>query len=185
MDDSEIINLYFRRSERAVAETHSKYGHYCLTIANRILACLEDAEETVNDTYLAAWKTIPPQRPPVFSLFLGKITRNLSIDRWRAQMSEKRGGREFTCCLDELTACVSGETSLEQAEIQKETLAALNRFLRRMPSVERNVFLCRYWRMDSVAEIADLFGFSQTKVTTMLYRTRRKLRAQMEKEGLL
>lgn len=183
MDDKQIINLYLKRSENAIAETDTKYGTYCFTIAERILNRREDSEETVNDTYLAVWNAIPPHLPPAFAAFIGKITRNLAIDRWRMQSSDKRGNGAFTLCLDELGECVSGEISIEQEILAKELTEALNRFLQKLPAVERQVFLCRYWYMDSIPEIAAAFGFSQTKVTTMLYRTRSKLRKLLEKEG--
>ena len=185
MEDSKIIDLYFQRSEQVIEQTDAKYGSYCFRIAYQILTNREDAEESVNDTYLAAWDAMPPHRPPLLSAFLGRITRNLSIDRWRSQNAEKRGKGEFPLCLDELAGCVSGEPGIEQKEIAKETVALLNRFLLEWPETERKVFLCRYWYMDSVQEISEAFGFSQTKVTTMLYRTRNKLRKALEKEGLL
>ena len=185
MEDNQIIDLYFQRSEQAIEQTDAKYGSYCFRIAYQILTNREDAEESVNDTYLAAWDAMPPHRPPLLSAFLGRITRNLSIDRWRSQNAEKRGKGEFPLCLDELAGCVSGEPGIEQKEIAKETVALLNRFLLERPETERMVFLCRYWYMDSVQEISEAFGFSQTKVTTMLYRTRNKLRKALEKEGLL
>lgn len=185
MEDHQIIELYAARSEQAIAETDAKYGGYCLSIANRILAVPEDAEETVNDTYLAAWKAIPPDYPPLLSLYLGKITRNLSIDRWRTLTAEKRGGTEFDLCLEELENSLFGKNDPEQAAIQKEMISSLNRFLRKLPEVERKIFLCRYWYLDSIQEISKNFGFSQTNVTTLLYRTRRRLRRQLEREGFL
>lgn len=185
MEDNQIINLYFQRSENAIAQTDAKYGRFCLHIAERILANREDSEEAVNDTYLAAWNAIPPNRPPVLQAFLGRITRQLSIDRWRGKNTAKRGRDAVTLCLEELESTVSGETNPEQEMLQKEIVAALNRFLMNLPAPERNVFVCRYWYMDSIAEIAQAFGFTRTKVTTMLYRTRQRLRNQLEKEGLL
>lgn len=185
MDDTQIINLYFRRSELAITETDAKYGKYCFSIAERILASYADSEEIVNDTYLTAWNEIPPNRPPVLSVFLGKITRNKSIDRWRTQSAEKRGGTTFLLCMDELKDCISDRTDLEKNLELKETMNVLTRLLDSLPVVERKVFVCRYWYLDSVAEIAEVYGFTQTKVTTMLYRTRLKLRKLLEKEGLL
>lgn len=185
MDDKSIVALYWNRSEAAIAETAGKYGHYCYHIAYNILVNREDADESVNDTYLAAWNAIPPRRPAVLSTFLGKITRNLSIDRWRKRSAEKRGGGEMPLVLEELEECVSGEPGIEETEIQKETAALLNRFLDRLPETERNVFLRRYWYMESVAEIAKCFGLSQARVSTMLFRTRGKLRRMLEKEEAL
>lgn len=185
MEDRQIIDLYFQRSEQAIEETDSKYGSYCFSIAYHILTNKEDSEESVSDTYMAAWNAIPPRRPSILATFLGKITRNFSIDRWRRRSADKRGGGEFPLCLEELEDCISGNPSLEQKQIAKETVACLNQFLDELPETERKVFLRRYWYMNSVQEISDAFGFTQTKVTTMLSRTRKKLRHGLEKEGLL
>lgn len=179
MDDESIINLYWQRSEKAIAETHHKYGSCFFSIAYNVLANREDAEESVNDTYLAAWNKLPPHRPAALAAFLGKITRNISISRWRARRAEKRGAGEIELALEELDACIPGGEDLEDTVICRETLAALNRFLSTLPGEERNVFLRRYWCMDSVAEIAASFGFSESKVKSMLHRTRGKLRAEL------
>lgn len=185
MEDGQILALYLRRSEEAIVQTDAKYGNYCFRIAYQILANREDSEESVNEAYLRAWEAIPPSRPPILGTFLGKITRNLSIDRWRERNAQKRGGNEFALCLDELGECVSGQPDPETAAMQKETAESLNRFLRDLPEIQRRVFLCRYWYMDSVADIAEEFGFSRAKVTAMLHRTRMQLRRRMEKEGML
>lgn len=185
MDDNVILDLYWERSENAIAETAKKYGAYCYTIANNILSNQQDSEESVNDTYLAAWNTIPPRRPSYFAAFLGKMTRYISLDRWKQHSRLKRGGGEVPLCLEELAQCVSGEGNPEDSLVKKEALASLNRFLTALPEPERKVFLCRYWYADPVAEIARRFGFSQSKVTAMLHRTRAKLRRHLEKEGLL
>lgn len=183
MDDKAIVELYWNRSENAISETAAKYGGYCFHIAHNILANREDAEESVSDTYLAAWNTIPPRRPGILATFLGKITRHISIDRWRARSAYKRGGGEITLALDELEDCVADTRNVEQDYERKELARAFNRFLDTLPETERNVFLCRYWFLDSVADIAAVFGFSQSKVASMLHRTRAKLRKQLEKEG--
>lgn len=185
MEDSGIIRLYFARSEEAILETDRKYGPYCHRIAYNILTNEEDAQECVNDTYLAAWNRIPPQKPGILSAFLGKITRFLSIDRWRRRGSAKRGGGELTLALEELEDCVSGGHSPEDAYIAKEAAQALNRFLDTLPEEERNVFLRRYWYIEKTSAIAQRYGYSESKVTSMLHRTRGKLRAQFQKEGLL
>lgn len=184
MDDAKIIDLYFRRSESAVAETDAKYGPYCYAIAYNILTNNEDAEESVNDTYLAAWNAMPPHRPKLLSSFLGKITRNLSLDRWRNRHRDKRGGGQLTLALDELGECASGE-SLEDACARKELARSLNHFISALPEPERSVFVCRYWYFDSLKEVAAHFGYSESKTATMLMRTRKKLRAALQKEGLL
>ena len=185
MEDHQILDLYFQRSEQAIQETDTKYGNYCFRIAYQILASREDAQESVSDTYLAAWNAIPPKRPLLLSAFLGKITRNVSIDRWRTRSAYKRGGGEFSLCLEELTNCTSGQPSVEDQQIQKEVVQTLNVFLKQLPETERKVFVCRYWYMDSIRDISEDFGISQTRVTTMLHRTRERLRKQLKKEGLL
>lgn len=185
MDDKRIVELYWARSESAISETAAKYGGYCYSIAYNILTNQEDAEESVSDTYLAAWNGIPPRRPAVLATFLGKITRHISIDRWRTRSACKRGGGEIALALEELENCVADSHSVEQAYARKELAAALNRFLDNLPQTDRNVFLCRYWYLDPIADIASNFGFSQSKVTSMLHRTRGKLLKQLEKEGYL
>ena len=185
MDDEKIVELYWNRSETAITETAGKYGRYCYSIAYNILTNREDAEESVSDTYLAAWNAIPPRRPSILGTFLGKITRHLAIDRWRARNRLKRGGGEMILALEELEDCVESGETVEQALERKEMAALFNRFLETLPETERRVFLCRYWYLDSIADIAGYFGFSSSKVTSMLHRIRGKLRRELEKEGLL
>ena len=185
MEDQKIIDLYWSRSETAIAETDRKYGKYCYSIAYNILTNNEDAEESVSDTYLAAWKTMPPKRPSILATFLGKITRHLSIDRWRARNRYKRGGGEIILALEELGDCVSDEQSIESVLERKRLALVFNRFLESLPETERRIFLCRYWYLDSISDIASYYGFTDSKVTSMLHRTRKKLRAVLEKEGLL
>ena len=183
MDDNSIIDLYFDRSEKAISETALKYGKYCYSIAFNILSDKEDSEESVNDTWLAAWKTIPPKVPAILSTFLGKLTRNISLNRWKSRRAYKRGGGEVVLALEELGQCIStGETPEETFE-KKELLRCLNKFLAALPDTERSVFVCRYWYLDPISDIAGRFGFTETKVTSMLHRTRGKLRKQLEQEG--
>lgn len=184
MDDNDIIDLYFNRSERAITETANKYGGYCYSIAYNILTDNEDSEECVSDTYLAAWNTMPPRRPSILATFLGKITRCISIDRWRARNAYKRGGGEILLALEELEDC-AGDQTVEKALERKQLARLVNRFLDSLPETERRVFLCRYWYLDSAESIAGYFGFSTSKVYSMLHRTRGKLRAELQKEGLL
>jgi len=183
MDDQRIVELYWSRAESAISETDKKYGTYLNSISYNILASREDAQECVNDTYHNAWNAMPPMRPSVLSTFLGKITRRLSIDRWRRLNAEKRGGGELTLTLDELEDCVSGSGSVENEVERQELKKLLSDFLDTLPVIERRVFLCRYWYMDSILSIALQFGFSQSKVASMLHRTRAKLRTVLEKEG--
>ena len=184
MNDKNIVDLYFNRDEEAIAQTDKKYGRYCYSIAYNILTNKEDAEESVSDTYMTAWRAIPPRRPSVLSTFLGKITRHISIDRWRERSANKRGGGEVTLALEELEDCVAGLQNVEMEYERKELIRAYVKFLDALPVTERRVFLCRYWYVDSVDTIAEKFGFSQSKVKTMLYRTRAKLRKQLTEEGL-
>lgn len=183
MYDKSIVDLYFNRDEEAITQTDKKYGRYCYSIAYNILMSKEDAEESVSDTYMTAWKAIPPRRPSVLSTFLGKITRHISIDRWRERSAYKRGGGEVTLALEELEDCVAGLQNVEMEYERKELIQAYVKFLDILPVTERRVFLCRYWYVDSVEAIAEKFGFSQSKVKTMLYRTRTKLRKQLAEEG--
>ena len=183
MDDTSIVDLYFSRDQEAITQTDKKYGHYCYRIAYNILTNKEDAEESVSDTYVAAWRAIPPRRPSVLSTFLGKITRHIAIDRWRERNASKRGGGEVPLALEELQDCVAGMQNVEMDYERKEIINAYVKFLDALPVTERRVFLCRYWYVDSVEAIADKFGFSQSKVKTMLHRTRSKLRKQLAEEG--
>ena len=183
MNDKNIVDLYFNRDEEAITQTDKKYGRYCYSIAYNILMSREDAEESVSDTYMTAWRAIPPRRPSVLSTFLGKITRHISIDRWRERVATKRGGGEVPLALEELNDCVAGMQNVEMEYERKEIVKAYVKFLDTLPITERRVFLCRYWYVDSVEAIAEKFGFSQSKVKTMLYRTRKKLRKTLWEEG--
>ena len=184
MEDSQIIALYFQRDERAIDETARKYGKYCFSITHNILGNREDAEEAVSDTYLGAWATIPPHKPVVLSTFLGKIARRTALKRWEKNRTRKRGGGELPLALEELSEFLSDgntpETAIETAELTQ----LLNEFLRRLPKTERTVFVCRYWYLDPIANIAKRFGFSQSKVKSMLARTRKKLATTLQREGI-
>ncbi len=185
MEDQSIIDLYWQRSETAIAETASKYGNYCYSIAYNILTNREDAEESVSDTYLTAWNIMPPHRPGILSSFLGKITRRISLNRWKSRSAYKRGGGEVVLALEELEQCVADPLDVESRYARKEVAKAINQFLATLPETERNLFLRRYWCLDSVADIAESFGFSQSKTTSMLHRLRGRLRKYLEKEDLL
>lgn len=183
MEDSQIIKLYFSRSESAIKETERKYGTYCYSIANNILENHEDSEEIVSDTYLSAWNAIPPHVPKVLAAFLGRITRQLSIDRLRKYQTFKRGSGTLTAALEELGECVSGKDDVESAVYRKELMASIRRFLEGLTATERSMFVCRYWYLDSTEEIARKSGCSVSKVKSMLYRIRKRLDAHLEKEG--
>ena len=183
MDDKTIVELYFLRNEDAITLTEEKYGPYCYSIAYNILSNREDAQESVSDTYMAAWNSIPPRRPSVLSAFLGKLTRHISIDRWRQRTAAKRGGGEVAVALEELSECVAGLQNIELEYERKELMKAYTRYLKELPAAERRVFLSRYWYMESIEAIATKFGFSQSKVKMLLQRTRIKLRLRFEEEG--
>lgn len=184
MEDSLIINLYWQRDEAAITATGEKYGRYCYTISYNILRNNEDAEECVNDTYIGAWNAMPPEHPQNLSLFLGKITRNLSLKRWRAKTAEKRGGGEVPLALDELEECIASGNTIDEHLRAEELAGIINEFLAGLAVMERRVFMCRYWHFDSVRDISDRFGFTQSKVKMMLKRTREKLLRHLEKEGI-
>lgn len=184
MDDISIVKLYFARSEQAIQGTDSKYGGYCYSIAYHILANPEDSEESVSDTYLSARNTIPPRRPNLLAPFLGKIVRNISIDRWRKNGALKRGGGEMPLALEELQECVASEENLEARYEQKELVRQVRDFLAGLPDTERRVFVCRYWYLDSTADIGKRFGFSESKVSSMLHRIRCRLEKHLKREGI-
>ena len=145
MEDSRIIDLYWAREERALRETERKYGSYCRTVAHNILRNREDSEECVNDTWLRAWNAMPPQRPSILSSFLGTITRNLALDRYKAGHRNKRGGGQLTVALEELGDCIAGRLDVEQMAAEAELTRAIDRFLRSLPENECCVFMRRYW----------------------------------------
>ena len=183
MEDERIVALYWERSEEAIRQTQSKYDNYCMGIAGRILPNHEDARECVNDTYLAAWDAIPPQRPAVLSTFLGKLTRRISIDRWRALTADKRGGSAVTVALEELEACIPGGTDPVKEVEAKELARAISGFLRTLPYIQRKVFLMRYFEMADLTRIQVEFQISSSKATSMLHRTRKKLKTYLQEEG--
>lgn len=183
MEDERIVALYWERSEDAIRQTQSKYDNYCMGIAGRILSNHEDARECVNDTYLAAWDAIPPQRPAVLSTFLGKLTRRISIDRWRALTADKRGGSAVTVALEELEACIPGGTDPVKEVEAKELARTISSFLRTLPYIQRKVFLMRYFEMADLTRIQEEFRISNSKAKSMLHRTRKKLKTYLQEEG--
>jgi len=185
LEDDRIVELFWQRSDTAIRETAAKYGGYCHYIAYNILRNREDAEESVNDTYLDAWNSMPPHRPTVLSAFLGRITRRISIDRWRRKHAAKRGGGEMDLVLEELEDCTADSKTVEEEIEERETARMIREFLDTLPSDERRIFLRRYWYLDSIASIARDFDFSESKTTSMLYRIRLKLRKKLESEGYL
>ena len=184
MEDSGIVALYWARSEQAIEETAKKYGDYCFSIACRILASREDADEAVNDTYMGAWNSMPPHRPAILSTFLGKIARRTALKRWEAHRAEKRGGGELPLVLEELANCLPAAGDPAGEAEARELARAINAFVHSLPKIQRQVFVCRYWYLDPLEDICRRFGFSRSKVKSMLYRTREKLKQHLEKEEL-
>ena len=184
MTDAEIIDLYWERSESAIHETAHRYGPYCRTIAMNILRNEEDSEECVNDTYLNAWNSIPPERPSVFPAFLGRIARNLALDRYKARKAQKRASDETALLLSELEDCIPSGRSVEDEFEARAAAEAIDRFLSRIGKEDRILFVRRYWYADSIIMIARRFAVSESKVKTNLFRTRNKLRDYLEKEGI-
>lgn len=183
MEDNLIVDLYWARSENAIAETAAKYGRYCYSIAYNILTNVEDANEAVNDTWLGAWNSIPPHRPSVLSTFLGKITRRVSINKWGERNAKKRGAGEIALALDELVDCVPSSQNVERTIELKELTRAINAFLAQLSETERDIFVCRYWFMSSIKEISANFKISESNAKTSLFRTRKKLYSYLQKEG--
>ena len=185
MNDSQIVNMYWERNEKAVEETQKKYGSFCYSVAYSILCNEEDAKESVNDTYLDAWNSIPPHKPSALSAFLGKITRRISIDKWRNKNAARRGGGQITDTLDELAECIPDSNGIEKQLEEKALNETINSFIKSLPEEEQKIFICRYWYLDSIKSISEQFGFSQSKVTSMLFRTREKLRKILMEEGFI
>lgn len=184
MEDKQIIDLFWDRDETALTETERKYGGYCRTIAYNILQSREDSEECVNDTWLRAWNAMPPQRPNILQAFLGKITRNLSLDRYKLGHAAKRGGGQTAVALDELAECIPSGQDVEQELALRELSRLLDDFLRTLPERECCIFLRRYWFVDSTKDIASRYQMAEGSVKSGLHRTRQKLKVYLEKAGV-
>jgi len=184
MLDSEIIALYWARNEDAIGETSRKYGAYCRTIARNILGSPQDAQECLNDAWLAAWSSIPPHRPAILSAYLGKITRRIALKKRRSALALKRGGGETALALDELRECIPDKGDVETALEMQQLNRIIDSFLGSLAETDRRVFIRRYWAMASIEEIALHFGFSQSKVKSMLHRARLKLMNRLKEEGI-
>ena len=186
MDDHRILDLFFGRQESAIDETKRKYGQRLHRTAMNILHSNEDAEECVNDTLFQAWEAIPPSRPTSFGAYLAKIARNLSLNKWAAGRTDKRGGGEMSLLLDELEECLpapgGGPEQVHEAALLQDTI---NACLYTVETTARVTFVLRYFHGESIREISDRFQMSESKVKSMLFRTRKKLRAHLEKEGVV
>jgi len=186
MEDHEILDLYFKRQESAIAETRSKYGMRLFKTSRNILYSNEDADECVNDTLLKAWDAIPPSRPAMFGAFLAKIVRNLSLNKLEAKSAAKRGGGGANLLLSELEECIPSNGSSPEAAYEAALITeAINSFLTNTNKIARVTFVLRYFHNESVKDIAERFKVSESKVKSTLFRTRKKLRTYLEKEGVL
>jgi len=183
MQDADIVELYFNRDESAITETQNKYERYLTKIAYNVLTDFEDSKESVNDTYLAAWNSIPPHRPNVLSVYLGKLTRRISIDIFRRRNREKRKTSEYALSLDELNECFSVGDGPEEILDSKLLADAINKFLRSISEDARNTFIGRYYFLDSIKEVAGYCGMSEAKAKSLLFRTRCGLKEYLKKEG--
>lgn len=185
MEDEKIIDLYWQRDQAAIHETDLKYGRQLQTLSFHILNNREDAEECVSDTYIAVWGSLPPCRPSRFQAFIAAILRNISLKRVRERSAKKRGGGQLDLALEELDECLGSGFCVEQEVEQKELTEKINQFLFSLSPDDRKIFMCRYWLLAPVNEVAARMGFSQSKVKSSLHRTRQKLQIYLRKEQLL
>lgn len=185
MDDQNIIELFFQRSENAITETAKKYDKYCRKIAYNILQNKRDTEECLNDTYLKTWNAIPPQKPLNLRVFLGKITRNLALDKYKNTNRLKRGNGQVNQVLDEITEILPSEIRTEKVIDDIVITETINRFLASISLENRTIFMRRYWYMDTIQEIANEYGYSISKVKMSLMRSRNELKLLLEKEGII
>lgn len=182
MEDEEIVNLYWERQENAIYETDKKYGKYCTSISFNILRNNEEAKECVNDTYLKTWNSIPPQRPNILKIYLGKIARNLSINQYERKNAKKR---DYTLevALEELNECISSNNNVENELDYNELVNALNNFLSKLSQDKRKIFLERYWYLYSIKEISSKNKLSESNIKTILLRSRKQLKNYLKEGG--
>ena len=183
MNDDQIIDLYFSRDEGAIGATDEKYGAYCTKISQNILANLHDSEENVSDTYLQAWRSIPPTRPRVLRAYLGRIARNLALNRVNMAHAARRAADEFTLSLDEVDECTPSNVSVENAAAMRELSRKISDFLRTESGTAARMFVCRYFYAESVKKIAERFGAGESRVKSSLMRTRQRLAKFLLEEG--
>ncbi len=183
MDDEKIIELFWQRNEDAITETASKYGKLCRFISANILSRPEDCEEVVNATYLAAWNSIPRQRPKRFSVFISRIARNLALKRYDYNAAAKRNP-EAVCSLEELAECVSGRANVENEAEDRRVEELISAFLWQQPEERRAIFIRRYWYFEPIADISRRTGYSESKVKSLLSRMRQSLKEYLEQEGV-
>lgn len=183
MTDEEIISLYFERNETAIDITRINYEGYCMTVARNILTSHEDCEECVSDTWFCAWNAIPPKKPLALRIFLGKITRNLSINKYKSNVAIKRGGGETALAVEELEESIPASSTVEVEIDKKELTRAINSFLKSVSDRERDIFIRRYWYVDDIKTISQRWNTSSTNTKMILMRTRKKLKQYLEREG--
>lgn len=183
MDDAAIVALYFRRSEQAIGETAAKYGAYCMKLSRNILQNEQESEENVNDTYLKAWNSIPPNRPTSLCAYLGKIARNLALNRYRAGRAEKRGAGALELSLDELAEILPGNSTAEERLDAEALSQSISAFLHTQNAQARRLFVRRYFYCESIDELAARYSMREGTVKSILSRTRNRLRLHLEKEG--
>ena len=188
MEDNEILDLFFARREKALYETQQKYGQRMFKSAMNILNNIQDAEECVNDTLAKAWEAIPPKSPAMLGAFLSKITRNLSINKWKAKGAARRGGGEADLLLSELEDCMPLTKNILEPEKEYEShlvTEAINNCLSSMDQTARIAFVLRYFHGESIRNICERFNMSESKAKSLLFRSRKKLKAYLEKEGVV
>lgn len=183
MEDSEIIDLFWSRSEFAIKETADKYSRYCYTISYHILSNHEDAEECVNDAYLNVWNSIPITRPSYFRVFLGKIVRNISLDKYKRYKTKKRGMGQIELALSELDECIPTTSNIDEEIDEKELVNIINKFLESLPKEKRIIFVKRYWYLMKIKDIAEQLRESESRVKSKLLRIRVDLKKILEREG--
>lgn len=183
MEDSKIVERFWKRDETALSAVSEKYGKYCAAIARNILGDEQTAEECIQDTLLKLWETIPPKRPKELQPFVGRITRNIALNVLKARGAKKRGGGEIVLVLDEVSEMSDGEHNVEQLAEQHEILDAINDFLWSVSAKKRVVLVLRYWHCCSVAEISQVVGISEINVSNILKRERKKLIEYLKKRG--
>ena len=183
MEDQRIIELFNRRDETAIFALSEKYGAYCFAVANNILSNEQDSEECVNDTYVKVWNAIPPAAPTFLRSFVARITRNIALDRYRASTREKRGGYEVEIALDELSDVVSDEGNVASELERRAMILSINTYLCQLPKRERNIFIRRYFYVESVKTIALRYGMKENHISKILSRTRQKLKEYLRSEG--
>lgn len=185
MEDEQIVELYWKRNEAAIEHTRRRYGRFCRDVAFHILRDSQDAQECESDTYLHAWRVIPPQRPRSLRAFLGKICRNLALDRWRASTADKRGAGVVPELLDELADCLPDGSGVFAGAAEVELVALLNAFLEMASLESRHFFVRRYWYGDTIDEIAQAYAVTPSKVKMTLSRMREDLRHILNREGVV